>query len=70
VLAIHLNGEEDTNDGKDEINWWEDRLKEAFQQLELGKVIEKGMQDRQVHIKIPSFTHTFCRHLLPQVMTR
>ena len=51
-LSIHLNGEEDTNDGKDEINLWGDRLKEELQQLEVGKVIEKGTQDHQVQVEL------------------
>jgi len=29
---------------KDEINWWGGRLKEAFEQLEVGEVIEKGTE--------------------------
>ncbi len=51
-LSIHLNGEEDTNDGKDEINWWGDRLKEDLQQLEVGEVIEKGKEDRRVQVEL------------------
>jgi hypothetical protein len=51
-LSIHLNGEEDKNDVNDEINWWADRLKEAFQQLEVGEVIEKGAQDRRVLVEL------------------
>ena len=51
-LSIHLNGDEDTNDVKDEINWWGDRLKEAFEQLEVGEVIEKGTEDRRVEVEL------------------
>jgi len=51
-LSIHLNGEEDTNDGKDEINWWVGRLKEELQQLEVGDVIEKGKEDRRVQVEL------------------
>ena len=51
-LAIHLNGEEDTGGAKDEINWWAGWLKEAFQDLEVGDVIEKGTQDRRVQVEL------------------
>jgi hypothetical protein len=51
-LSIHLNGEEDANGVKHEINWWGDRLKEAFQQLELADVIEKGTEDRRVQVEL------------------
>jgi hypothetical protein len=51
-LSIHLNGEEDSNDVKHEINWWGDRIKEAFQQLEVGEVIEKGTDDRRVQVEL------------------
>ena len=51
-LSIHLNDEEDTNDAKHEINWWGDRLKEAFQKLEVGEVIEKGTEDRRVQVEL------------------
>jgi hypothetical protein len=42
TLSIHFNGQEDTNDLKDEISWWSGQLKEAFEQLEVGDVVEKG----------------------------
>jgi len=45
-LSIHLNGEEDTTEVKEEIRWWGDRLKEAFGQLEVGEVNEKGTEHR------------------------
>jgi hypothetical protein len=52
-LSIHLNGEEDTNKAKAEIRWWGDRLKESFEQLEVGEVIEKGKQkDRRVQMEM------------------
>ena len=51
-LSIHLNGEEDTGGAKDEINWWAGWLKEAFQDLEVGDVIEKGTQDRRVQVEL------------------
>ncbi len=51
-LSIHLNGEENTNDGKDEINWWGVRLKEELHKLEVGDVIEKGMEDRRVQVEL------------------
>jgi len=51
-LAIHLNGEEDTNDVKDEISRWGGRLKEAFAQVKEGEVIEKGMADRRMEVEL------------------
>ena len=51
-LSIHLNGIEDTNDVKDEISWWGGRLKEAFEQLEVGDVIEKGREDRRLEVEL------------------
>jgi predicted RNA-binding protein with RPS1 domain len=50
-LSIHLNGEEDTNHAKHEINWWGERMKESFEQLELGDVTEKGMEHRRVQVE-------------------
>jgi hypothetical protein len=51
-LSIHLNGEEDTNDAKHEISWWGERIKESFEQLELGDVTEKGTEDRRVQVEL------------------
>ena len=50
--SIHLNGEEDTNDAKHEINWWGERIKESFEQLEVGEVIEKGTEHRRVQVEL------------------
>ena len=51
-LSIHLNGEEDTNDAKHEINWWGERIKESFEQLEVGEVIEKDTEDRRMQVEL------------------
>jgi hypothetical protein len=52
-LSIHLNGKEETNDVKDEICQWGDRLKQAFEQLVVGGVIEKGKpEDRRLQMEL------------------
>ena len=52
-LSIHLHGKEETNDVKDEISRWGDRLKEAFEQLVVGEVIEKGKtKDRRLQMEL------------------
>ena len=52
TLSIHFNGQEDTNDVKDQVSWWGDRLKEAFEQLEVGDVIEKGREDGRLEVEL------------------
>jgi RNA recognition motif-containing protein len=58
-LSIHLNGIEDTNGVKDEIIWWGGRLKEAFEQLEVGEVIQKGREDRRLEVELHG-SENFC----------
>jgi hypothetical protein len=52
-LSIHLKGKEETNDVKDEISRWGERLKQAFEQLVVGEVIEKGQpEDRRLQMEL------------------
>jgi hypothetical protein len=52
-LSIHFNGDEDMNDVRDEITWWGGRLKEEFEKLKVGDVIEKGTtEDRRVQVEL------------------
>jgi hypothetical protein len=52
-LSIHFNGDEDMNDVRDEITWWGGRLKEEFEKLKVGVVIEKGTtEDRRVQVEL------------------
>jgi hypothetical protein len=48
-----LVGREDQGvDVKHEINWWGERIKESFEQLELGDVTEKGTEQRRVQVEL------------------
>jgi hypothetical protein len=52
-LSIHFNGDEDMNDVRDEITWWGGLLKEEFDKLKVGDVIEKGTtEDRRVQVEV------------------